>query len=181
MHKIYTLTVLASTIAAAVADSYLTSTSPTSIIDRVNTATCTPQSIAACPTSYDPCCAFICAEAQVPFDVCSPNNRTELAGCSQCPSPIATATSGSKLIVTITDTITPTATPTITTPPRLTSLSTSTCTRSSLSTAGCPTPYDPCCAYVCEEAQVPFDVCSQTDGSGKFAVCSKCPAPTPGS
>ena len=137
----------------------------------VDTATCTPQSINACPTSYDPCCAFICAEAQVPFDVCSPSNRTELAVCSQCP--LATATA----FLTSSTTLPPT--PAITTTPNPT-LSTSTCSGRLLSTAGCPTPYDPCCAYVCEEAQVPFDVCSQTDGSGEFAVCSLCPSPTPG-
>ncbi len=182
MHNIYTLVLLASTIAAAVAETCLTSTSSTRPTASINTATCTPQSIAACPTSYDPCCAFICAEAQVPFDVCSPSNRTQLAVCSQCPTPIATtATSNSTLNATITPTLPPTTTPTITTPPSRTSLSTSTCSVRLLSTAGCPTPYDPCCAYVCEEAQVPFDVCSRTDGSGQFAVCSKCLAPTLGS
>ena len=179
MHSIYPLYVLASFVAVAVADTCLTSTSSISNITSVNTATCTPQSIAACPTSYDPCCAFICAEAQVPFDVCSPSNRTELAVCSQCPTLNATATSDSTLIGTITPMTTPTPNPTITTPPSLTSFATSTCTGRLLSSAGCPTPYDPCCAYVCEEAQVPFDVCSQTDGSGEFAVCSQCPAPTP--
>lgn len=55
----------------------------------INTSTCTPQSIAACPTPYNPCCAYICAEAQVPFDVCSPTNDTDLAVCSACPTPTA--------------------------------------------------------------------------------------------
>ena len=162
MHNLYSLIALAS---------FMVTTASAQSITSVDTATCTPQSINACPTAYDPCCAFICAEAQVPFDVCSPSNRTELAVCSQCPSTTMTAT--------LTTSISITPTPTITTAPSLT-LSTSTCTGRLLSTAGCPTPYDPCCAYVCEEAQVPFDVCSQTDGSGEFAVCSKCPSPTPG-
>jgi hypothetical protein len=47
------------------------------------------------------------------------------------------------------------------------------CTPSSASE--CPTTPAPCCAYLCAEAQVPFLVCQPTDGSGEFAVCSKCP------
>jgi len=168
MHSSYTLITLASFAVAALSQSLTTSTAT---ITSVDTANCTPQSINACPTSYDPCCAFICAETQVPFDVCSPSNRTELAVCSQCPLATATATT------TLSTTTDPTTT--ITTAPSLT-LSISTCSARLLSTAGCPIPYDLCCAYVCEEAQVPFDVCSQTDGSGEFAVCSKCPSPTPG-
>ena len=30
------------------------------------------------------------------------------------------------------------------------------------------------CAYVCGEAQVPFDVCSATDTSGQFSQCTQC-------
>ena len=130
-------------------------TTPTSI------STCSPRSIAVCPTPFDPCCAYICDEAQVPFAVCQPTNETVLASCSKCPSPTAHTT---------------TSTHTITGAPTMT---TSTCTGRLLSTAGCPTPYDPCCAYVCEEAQVPYDVCSLTDGTGEYATCSKCPSPTP--
>ncbi|KAF6221610.1 hypothetical protein HO133_001576 [Letharia lupina] len=58
----------------------------------LNTSTCSRQSIAACPTPYDPCCAFVCAEAQVPFDVCSPNNETFLASCYACTPATATPT-----------------------------------------------------------------------------------------
>lgn len=60
---------------------------PQSPTTTLNTSTCTPQSIAACPTPYDPCCAFVCAEAQVPFEVCAPTNRTVLASCYACPTP----------------------------------------------------------------------------------------------
>lgn len=49
-------------------------------------------SIDACPTQYDPCCAYVCAEAQVPFLVCSPVNETFLAQCEQCASPTAMVT-----------------------------------------------------------------------------------------
>jgi len=50
-------------------------------------STCTPFSAAACPpaTAYDPCCAYICAEAQVPFLVCQTTSATFLAQCTQCP------------------------------------------------------------------------------------------------
>ena len=166
----------------------------------INNSICTPQSIAACPKSYDPCCAYICAEAQVPFQVCAPSNRTVLAQCTQCPSPTALPTTNT--IITNT-TVTITGNPSFTTPsnppyptitkiPRSsatapiapsgsgtgiqTTLATSTCTPRLL-TAGqtCPTPYDPCCAWKCAEAQVPFDVCQPTDGSGEFAVCERCP------
>lgn len=132
--------------------------------------TCSPRSIAACPTPYDPCCAYICDEAQVPFAVCQPTNQTVLAVCSACPSGPATSSSTKTTL---------TSSHTITTAPTSTTISTSTCSGRLLSTAGCPTPYDPCCAWVCEEAQVPYDVCSQTDGTGEFATCSKCPTPAP--
>ena len=140
----------------------------TSSTTATTATTCSPRSIAACPTPFDPCCAYICDEAQVPFAVCQPTNQTVLAVCSQCPSGSALSSSTKT---------TSTSSHTITTAPTSTSLATSTCSGRLLSTAGCPTPYDPCCAWVCEEAQVPYDVCSQTDGTGEFATCSKCPTP----
>lgn len=172
MHSTSTLIVTVCSLAAVTADTRSTSPSSTPTTTSVDTATCTAQSIAACPATNDPCCAFICAEAQVPFDVCSPSNRTEFAVCSQCPNPVTTATS--------TSTATTTLTHTITTPPTMAFFSTSSCSGSLLSTAGCPANYEPCCACVCEEAQEPFDVCSQTDGSGELAMCSQCPRPTSG-
>lgn len=157
-----------------------------------STATCVRSSISACPTTFNPCCAYICAEAQVPFEVCSPDNETVDASCSKCPtgkpttstlshktttSPSSHKTSTSKSIIAkSTTTKTTSHSATITTAPKST-LSASTCSGRLLSTAGCPTPYDPCCQYVCEEAQVPYDVCSLTDGTGEYATCSKCPTP----
>ena len=161
--------VLASTVLPAYGHS--TKTHKISSTTATTATSCTPRSIAACPTPFDPCCAYICDEAQVPFAVCQPTNQTVLAVCSQCPSSPATSSSTKS---------TSTSSHTITTAPTSTSLSTSTCTGRLLSTAGCPSPYDPCCAWVCEEAQVPYDVCSQTDGTGEFATCSKCPSPTAG-
>ena len=155
---------------------------PVTTTSTFDTSTCTPQSIAACPTAYDPCCAYICAEAQVPFDVCSPNNRTVLASCSQCKYPATTTASTSKKTTTATTKTTLKSTtkpPVTTTGPSTFPFPTSTCTGRLLSTAGCPTPYDHCCQYVCAEAQVPFDVCSLTNGSGEFATCTSCPSPTP--
>lgn len=196
-------------------------------ISSFNTATCVRSSIAACPTVFNPCCAYICGEAQVPFEVCSPDDETgEFAACSKCPTGKATTSTSThmsssasnlthkpstsstsalshKSSTPVTRSHKTTASPsthkpskfksttaksttvkttthsaTITTAPK-TTLSASTCTVKLLSgTQGCPTPYDPCCAYTCAEAQVPFGVCSQTDGSGEYAVCSKCPTPT---
>ena len=141
-----------------------TSPSPTSSVD---TATCSRSSINACPTAYNPCCAYICAEAQVPFDVCSPEDDSgQFASCSKCPGP------------TVTPTQTPTLTTTSTTTPTLTSsFITSTCSRRRI--VDCPTAYNPCCAYVCAEAQLPFNVCSPGDETGESASCTKCPSPTP--
>lgn len=59
---------------------------------------------------------------------------------------------------------------------RTSSFVTSTCSRSSAS--ACPTSVNPCCQYRCAVAQVPFQVCSPSDTSGQFEVCSKCPVPT---
>ena len=202
MHLTSIIATSANLVLLVVANSYnqypfsITTTSTSS----VNTATCARQSIAACPTAYDPCCAFICAEAQVPFDVCSPNNQTVLASCSQCTYPATTKTSSTpktttsapyttaKTTTKTTPKSTTKTTAKSTTPPKTTltkttstgfPFPTSTCTGRLLSTAGCPTPYDHCCQYVCEEAQVPFDVCSLTNGSGEFAVCTSCPSPAP--
>ncbi|KAF3941868.1 hypothetical protein ABW19_dt0200154 [Dactylella cylindrospora] len=56
---------------------------------------------------------------------------------------------------------------------------TSTCSPSSAPAGACPTVYDGCCNYLCQEAQVPYAVCQPTDGTGEFATCSACPgAPT---
>ena len=49
-------------------------------------AICARPSASACPSPYDPCCASLCAEAQVPFLVCSPESQTFLASCDACPS-----------------------------------------------------------------------------------------------
>ena len=68
----------------------LTSIQNSTTTTTLNTSTCSRQSIAACPTPYDPCCAFVCAEAQVPFDVCSPSNETFLASCYACAPPTVT-------------------------------------------------------------------------------------------
>ena len=153
-----------------------------------NPSTCARQSIAACPTPYDPCCAFVCAEAQVPFKVCSPENETVLAQCSKCPSPTSTTKHSTSTKLSTTKKPSGTSTPakkTTTTKHTTTSSSKTTLTKStcgpSIVTSGpaCPTPYDPCCAWSCAEAQVPYAVCSQTDGTGEFATCSKCPSPTP--
>ncbi|KAK6334543.1 hypothetical protein TWF730_003757 [Orbilia blumenaviensis] len=55
----------------------------------------------------------------------------------------------------------------------------STCTAYSAPAGACPTTYDTCCAFLCAEAQVPFEVCQPTDGSGEFATCTACAgAPT---
>ncbi|KAK6347383.1 hypothetical protein TWF718_005222 [Orbilia javanica] len=51
---------------------------------------------------------------------------------------------------------------------------TSTCTPYSAPAGACPTAYDSCCAYLCAEAQVPFGICQQTDGTGEFATCTAC-------
>ncbi|KAF3909920.1 hypothetical protein ABW21_db0208274 [Orbilia brochopaga] len=57
-------------------------------------STCTPFSapVGACPTPFDPCCAYICAEAQVPFAVCQTTSATYLAQCSACPTDSVTTT-----------------------------------------------------------------------------------------
>ena len=154
--------------------SYLTTTVPPPPVTNTsipfNPSTCARNSIATCPTPYDPCCAYICAEAQVPFDVCSPENETVLAQCSKCPVPAsATSTTSSTIKSFSSSSISITSKPT--------TLTASTCTGRLLTTTACPTPYDPCCAWNCEEAQVPYNVCSQTDGSGEFAVCTRCPSP----
>ncbi|KAF3082282.1 hypothetical protein TWF102_001249 [Orbilia oligospora] len=76
-------------------------------------STCTPYSApaGACPTAYDSCCAFLCAEAQVPFGICQPNDGTgEFATCTACAGGTATAI----VTTTTTDTATGTATDTIT-------------------------------------------------------------------
>ncbi|KAK6495018.1 hypothetical protein TWF481_003046 [Arthrobotrys musiformis] len=52
--------------------------------------------------------------------------------------------------------------------------SSSTCTAYSAPAGACPTTYDSCCAFLCAEAQVPFQVCQPTDGSGEFATCTTC-------
>ena len=164
-----------------------TTTSSTTI----NTSSCTFQSIAACPVSYDPCCAYICAEAQVPFLVCAPENRTVLAQCTQChfptTTPITTTTTTANAPYSIITTNDPSSSATGQPSAPTTAagcpssggtgtLQVSTCTPRLL-TAGpaCPTPYDPCCAWKCAEAQVPYEVCQPTDGSGEFAVCERCP------
>ncbi|KAG6989847.1 hypothetical protein G7Y79_00062g093250 [Physcia stellaris] len=53
---------------------------PTSTL---STSTCERSSASACPTAYTPCCAYLCAEAQVPFLVCSQENQTVLAQCQK--------------------------------------------------------------------------------------------------
>ncbi|KAK6330345.1 hypothetical protein TWF696_003441 [Orbilia brochopaga] len=70
-------------------------------------STCTPFSapVGACPTPYDPCCAYICAEAQVPFAICQTTSATYLAQCSACPTASVTTTT-----TTSTDMSTDTAT-----------------------------------------------------------------------
>lgn len=82
---------------------------------QLPTGTCTPFSANACPTSYSPCCAYLCAEAQVPFLVCQPTAQTFLASCNACPTPTMTTvttpppmstSSGAGAIVTITSVIT---------------------------------------------------------------------------
>lgn len=156
-----------------------------------NPSTCARQSTAACPvpTAYDPCCAYLCAEAQVPFLVCSPEKETVLASCSQCPSSKPTPDSPSGATPPLTTTMTtswamPTGTSTITT----TSTITSTLTRSTCSqrvvTEGpaCPTPgaaSDPCCKFVCQEAQVPFEICQASDDTGMYKTCEACPTAAP--
>lgn len=89
----------------------------------------------------------------------------------QAPTPFATC--GPSRISSACSCLTSTST---TTTPTSTFI-TSTCTRSSAS--ACPTAFDPCCQYTCAEAQVPFLLCSPSDTSGQFEVCSKCPSPTP--
>lgn len=146
-----------------------TTTSTPTPTSTLSTSTCERSSAAACPTPYTPCCAYLCAEAQVPFLVCSQENETVLAQCQKCPSPTKTPST--------TPTKTPTTTPT-TSPSKTTSTSTSTtastCERSSAS--ACPTPKSKCCNYLCSVAQVPFEICSETDTSGQFEVCKKCGA-----
>ncbi|KAK6539146.1 hypothetical protein TWF694_009390 [Orbilia ellipsospora] len=111
-----------------------------------------------CPTPYDSCCAYICAEAQVPFAVCQPTDGTgQFATCTACAGGSST-----------------TATSTTTTMVSSTTSSASTCSPFSAPAGVCPTPYDSCCAYICGEAQVPFAVCQPTDGTGQFASCSAC-------
>lgn len=147
--------------------SCLATTSSTSITSTptptstLSTSTCTRSSASACPTSYSPCCAYLCAEAQVPFLICSQENQTVLAQCQKCPTTTAAPTS----------TPTPTSTTSSTS---TTDVASSTCARTSA--AACPTPATKCCAYLCGEAQVPFALCSETDITGQFASCSKCPA-----
>jgi hypothetical protein len=163
---------------------------------------CTPFSANACPTPFNTCCPFLCAEAQVRFLVCQTTSATFLASCNACPSPTPSAS-----------TMKTTHKPHTTKPPktceteeqeeeeeeeyesrhihtkktttknRSTSIQTTTdsfttsssCTAFSAPSGACPTPFNSCCAYKCAEAQVPFNVCQPTDNSGQFAVCTKCP------
>ena len=160
-----------------------------------NPSTCARQSTAACPapTAYDPCCAYVCAEAQVPFRVCSPENETVLAQCSQCPSAAPTPDSPSGVVPPLTTSMTTswamptgtgvTSTITSTTSTITSTLTTSTCSQR-LVTEGpaCPTsgaPSDPCCKYVCQEAQVPYDICQASDDTGMYKTCELCPTAAP--
>ncbi|EPS35623.1 hypothetical protein H072_10964 [Dactylellina haptotyla CBS 200.50] len=71
-------------------------TSVTSVPESSTTDTCTNRSApnGACPTAFDSCCAFICAEAQVPFAVCQPTDGSgTFAQCTACPGGTASATS----------------------------------------------------------------------------------------
>ncbi|KAK6519194.1 hypothetical protein TWF281_003883 [Arthrobotrys megalospora] len=98
-------------------------------VSAQTSSTCTPFSApaGACPTAYDSCCAFLCAEAQVPFGVCQPTDGTgEFATCTACAGGPTTAVT----TTTTTDTATNTATDTITT-----DRSTSTTTMTSTTTA----------------------------------------------
>ncbi|KAJ6256007.1 hypothetical protein Dda_9301 [Drechslerella dactyloides] len=93
----FTKVLLIGVIAAGVTAQDTTTTTPT---------TCTGgYSASACPTVYDPCCAYICAEAQVPFLVCLPTSQTVLAQCTACPTADVTTTT-----TTGTETSTDTAT-----------------------------------------------------------------------
>lgn len=157
-----------------------TTTSTQIPTSTLSTSTCARSSAAACPTPYTPCCAYLCAEAQVPFLVCSQQNETVLAQCQKCPAPTDISVPDNTPIPTISiSTPIPVTTPipTPTTIPSKTTASTtgttaSTCSRASA--AACPTPKDRCCNYLCSVAQVPFEICSETDTSGQFEVCRKC-------
>ncbi|RVD89465.1 uncharacterized protein DFL_000472 [Arthrobotrys flagrans] len=84
------------------------------VVSAQTSSTCTPYSApaGACPTAYDSCCAFLCAEAQVPFGICQPTDGTgEFATCTACASGTATAVTTT---TTTTDTATGNATDTIT-------------------------------------------------------------------
>jgi len=133
-------------------------------ISAQSASTCSPYSAAACPTAFSSCCAYICAEAQVPFAVCQPTDGSgQFASCSACP--------GAPLTSTVT------SSPTITTIVSSATTSASTC--SPYSATGCPASSNACCAYICAEAQVPFAVCQPTDGSGQFAKCTPCSGSAP--
>ncbi|CAO1596394.1 hypothetical protein XANCAGTX0491_000243 [Xanthoria calcicola] len=97
--------------------------------------------------------------APTPFATCGPTRISSACKCleTQTPPP-------------------PTTTAATTTKSSTSSFVTSTCSRSSAS--ACPTPVNPCCQYLCAVAQVPFRICSPSDTSGQFEVCSKCPVPT---
>jgi len=120
-----------------------------------------------CPSTYNPSCAYFCGEAQVPFGLCESTDITgQFASCSKCP------TAGPSTSTTPISSYTTTTPPPVYTTPSSSS-SSSTC--SPYSAAACPAVANPCCAYLCGEAQVPFPVCQPTDGTGQFASCSKCP------
>ena len=150
-----------------------------SIIAQLTTSTCSRTSAAACPTSSSPCCAYLCAEAQVPFDVCSPDDETgDFASCQACPTSLTTPTA-TTIATNASTSISSTTIPatTITAPVNATiPTSTSTCT-GAIASVGCPVVYDSCCAWVCEEAQVPFKLCAGTDMTGEFETCQACPGP----
>ena len=140
-----------------------------------------PSGIATCGSSVSP--PSIQSHPTHSILLTPPLQRISSA-CSCLTTTTTTTTSSSK--TTAKTTTATTASPKTTTPSSVTTTApatfpfpTSTCTGRLLSVAGCPTPYDHCCQYVCEEAQVPYDVCSLTNGSGEYAVCSSCPSPTP--
>ena len=139
-----------------------------------NPSTCSRKSTSACLAAYDTCCAYVCAEAQVPFQICSPEKETVLAQRTKCPThkptkhKVFTKRPCNNNSATSTDT------------PRLSTLSLSTCTPSVVTSGpACPAVYDQCCAWTCGEAQVPYPVCQHSDGTGEFALCTRCPSPTP--
>ncbi|KAK6498271.1 hypothetical protein TWF506_004510 [Arthrobotrys conoides] len=109
------------------------------IVSAQTSSTCTPYSApaGACPTAYDSCCAFLCAEAQVPFGICQPTDGTgEFATCTACAGGTATAI----VTTTTTDTATGTATDTITgTDSRSTSTTTLTSTTTTCTSANATT------------------------------------------